>query len=70
MKELDLSRITELENHFDDLALEEMINALEEQAIEYSREIAATYHQIVKWLRELQKYRKMYPQGRTSGEVN
>ena len=70
MKELDLSRITELENHIDDLALEEMINALEEQARGYSKEITTTYHQIAKWLRELQKYRKMYPQDRTSGEVD
>lgn len=70
MEEIDLSRITELENHIDDLALEEMINALEEQAREYSNGESTTYHQIVKWLRELQKYRKLYPQDRTSSEVN
>lgn len=70
MKEFDLSRITKLENHIDDLALEEMINILEERARGYSKAESATYHQIVKWLRELQKYRKMYPQGRTSGEVD
>lgn len=70
MEELDLSRITELENHIDDLALEEMINILEDQARGYSKAETTTYHQIAKWLRELQKYRKMYPQDRTSGGVN
>ena len=78
----DISRLTDLENHIDDLALEEIINDLEEQAREYSKvaittpvsnkkeleSIAATYRQIAKWLRELQKYRKMYPQDRISDE--
>ena len=84
MEEVDLSRIEELEKHIDDLALEEIINDLEEQAREYSKvatttpvsnkkeleSIEATYRQIAKWLKELQKYRKMYPQDRTSDEVN
>lgn len=84
MEEIDLTRITELENHIDDLALEEIINHLDEEAREYSKvvttapvsnkkeleSIEATYHQIAKWLRELQKYRKMYPQDRTSNEVD
>ncbi len=84
MKELDLSRITELENHIDDLALEEIINGLEEKAEEHykaatsapvsnKKELQAmefTYRKITNWLRELQKYRKKYPQDRTSGEVN
>lgn len=70
MKDIDLSRITELENHIDDLALEEMINGLEEQAGEHSNGVSTTYHQIAKWLRELQKYRKKYPQDRISSEVD
>lgn len=84
MGEIDLGRITELENHIDDLALEEVINHLEDEAKEYSKvatttpvsnkreleSLYATYRQIAKWLRELQKYRKMYPQDRTSDGVD
>lgn len=84
MEEIDLSRLTELENHMDDMILEKTINHLEEEAREYSKvatttpvtnkreleSLADTYCQIIKWLRELQKYRKMYPQDRTSGEVD
>lgn len=80
MEEIDFNRIKELENHIDDLALEEIINDLETQAREYSKvvtttpvsnkkeleSIEATYHQIAKWLKELQKYRKKYPQDRTT----
>lgn len=70
MKDIDLSRITELENHIDDLALEEMINILEERVRGYSKAETTTYHQIARWLRELQKYRKKYPQDRISSEVD
>ena len=83
MEEIDLTRLTELENHVDDMMLEEVINGLEEKARAYSmvatttltnkrelESLANTYCQIAKWLRELQKYRKLYPQDRTSDEVD
>ena len=83
MEELNLTRLTGLDNHIDDLILEEVINGLEDQARAYSmvatttlsnkkefESLEANYHQIIEWLRELQKYRKMYPQDRPSGEVD
>ncbi len=84
MEEIDLSRLIELENHTDDLILEKTINHLEADAREYSKvatttpvtnkkeleSLEATCRQIIKWLRELQRYREMYPQDRTSGEVD
>lgn len=86
MEENDLSRINinGFANYVDDLMLEKKINFLDEAAREYSKVattapatnkrelefLANTYCQIIGWLRELQKYRKMYPQDRTSGEVD